>query len=145
VPVLILLFSFGFQRFSSNWEADLAPKTKVAAEAARVFCEGDGVHALTLRVGSRPDGIHLTIDDRLEGNADLSVSHSGGGMGFSAPRTSHPEDRVRLPQPLLQVDEGQLCVGKVGKDIALQERRDGGAKGTPSRSYAQQLELFTER
>jgi len=85
VPVLILLFSFGFQTFSSNWKADLAPKTKVAAEAARVFCEGDGVRVLTLRVESRPDGIHLAIDDRLEGNADLSVSHSGGGMGWSVP------------------------------------------------------------
>jgi len=96
VPVLILLFSFGFQRFSSNWEADLAPKTKVAAEAARVFCEGDGVCALTLRVGSRPDGIHLTIDDRLEGNADLSVSHSGGGMGFSVP-TGESQRAANVP------------------------------------------------
>jgi hypothetical protein len=69
VPVLILihLFSFRFQRFPSNWKADLVPKTKVAAEAARVFCEGDGVRVLTLRVGFRPDGMHLAIDDPSKG------------------------------------------------------------------------------
>lgn len=88
LPVLIFLLVFiffGCQRPPSNENAAPVPKTKDTADAVRIICDGDGVHALTPRVESRPDGVHLAIDNRLEGNADLSVSHSGGGMGWSVP------------------------------------------------------------
>ena len=75
----------------------------MAAEAARVFCEGDSVRVLTLRVGSRPAGMYLAVDNRLEGNADLSVSHSGGGMGWSVPNQREPARRER-PTPKIEFD-----------------------------------------
>lgn len=40
---------------------------------------------LTSKVEARPDGVHLSIENRLEGSVDLSVDHSGGGMGWSVP------------------------------------------------------------
>lgn len=51
---------------------------------ARVVC-GGGVSVLTPEVASRPDGLHIAIDNRLRGRADLSVSHPEGGMGWSVP------------------------------------------------------------
>jgi hypothetical protein len=56
------------------------------SDTARVVCGLNGVSVLTTRVESRPDGIHLAIDNRLEWIADLSVSHSGGGMGWIVPK-----------------------------------------------------------
>jgi hypothetical protein len=53
----------------------------------RVICGGiGGVSVLTPKVESRPDGVHLGISNRFEGRADLSVGHSGGGMGWSVPK-----------------------------------------------------------
>ena len=78
------LFS-GCQRLPSNEKETLGPKTKATTETAQVICDGDGVHVLTPRVESRPDGVHLAIDNRLEGNVDLSVDHAGDGMGWSVP------------------------------------------------------------
>jgi hypothetical protein len=52
-------------------------------DAARVVCDGDGAHVLTPKVEARADGVHLAIDNRLRGNADLSLDHPGGGMGWS--------------------------------------------------------------
>jgi hypothetical protein len=61
-------------------------KDETDPDTARVVCDGDGIHVLTPRVESRPDGIHLAIDNRHERIADLSVRHSGGGMGWSVPK-----------------------------------------------------------
>ena len=89
VTVLVFLFVFclffGCQRPSSNEKAALGPKTKETADTARVVCDGNGVSVLTPKVESRPDGVHLAVDNRLEGDADLSVNHPGGGMGWSVP------------------------------------------------------------
>lgn len=52
---------------------------------ARVVCDSGGVGVLTPEVESRPDGVHLAIENRLEGMADLSVSHPEGGVGWSVP------------------------------------------------------------
>lgn len=49
---------------------------------ARVVCDRGGVNVLTPEVESRPDGVHLAIENRLQGRAELSVSHPEGGMGW---------------------------------------------------------------
>lgn len=87
VLAVVFLFVFclfsGCQRLPSNEKAALGPEAKGTADTAQVVCDGDGIHVLTPRVESRPDGVHLAIDNRLEGNVDLSVDHAGGGMGWS--------------------------------------------------------------
>lgn len=40
---------------------------------------------LTPKVAAQSDGVRLSIEDRLGGSADLSVSHPEGGMGWSVP------------------------------------------------------------
>lgn len=107
VPALVFLFVlcffFGCQRLPSNEKAAPGPKTKETAGTARVVCDGDGVSVLTPRVESRPDGVHLAIDNRLEGNADLSVSHTGGGMGWSVP-TAESTRVAKVPPGRIEID-----------------------------------------
>ncbi len=55
------------------------------APTARIVCDGGGVSVLTPEVASRPDGLHIAIDNRLQGSVDLSLSHREGGMGWSVP------------------------------------------------------------
>jgi hypothetical protein len=70
---------------------------------ARVVCDGGGVSVLTPEVASRPDGVHIAIDNRLRGSADLSVSHPGGGMGWSVP--SGESSRVaNVPPGKVKID-----------------------------------------
>jgi hypothetical protein len=70
---------------------------------ARVVCDGGGVSVLTPEVVSRPDGLHITIDNRLQGSADLSVSHPEGGMGWSVP--SRESARVaNVPPGKVEID-----------------------------------------
>lgn len=88
-PVLVFLCAlclFGCQRLPSNEEADLDPKTEETTDTTLVICGGNGVSVLTKRVESRPDGVHLEVSNLLEGRAELSVSHSGGGMDCSVPK-----------------------------------------------------------
>jgi hypothetical protein len=105
-PVLILLvfcLLLSCQRLPSSEKAALGPKTKDTTDTARVVCDDDGVRVLTPRVESRPDGMHLAIDNRLEGNVDLSVSHSGGGMGWSVP-TGRSERVANVPPGKIKID-----------------------------------------
>ena len=70
---------------------------------ARVVCDSGGVSVLTPEVESRPDGVHLAIENRLEGSADLSVSHPEGGMGWSVP--SGESGRVaNVPPGKIEID-----------------------------------------
>ncbi len=89
MTLLVLLFVFclfsGCQRLPSNDKAVIGPNTRETADTARIVCDGNGVSVLTPRVESRPDGVDLAVDNRLKGNADLSVNHSGGGIGWSVP------------------------------------------------------------
>ena len=104
--VLVLLFAlflFGCQRLPSNEEADLDPKTDETTDTALVICGGNGVSVLTKRVESRPDGVHLEISNLLEGRADLSVSHSGGGMGWSVPK-GESKRLANVPPGKVEID-----------------------------------------
>jgi hypothetical protein len=70
---------------------------------ARVVCDGGGVSVLIPEVASWPDGLHITIDNRLQGSADLSVSHPEGGMGWSVP--SGESARVaNVPSGKVEID-----------------------------------------
>ncbi len=58
---------------------------------------------LTPELESRPDGVHLAIENRLDGMADLSVSHPEGGMGWSVP--SGESRRVaNVPPGRIEID-----------------------------------------
>ncbi len=151
VVFLVLFLFFGCQRPPSNEEAALDPKTKEAAKAARVVCEGDGVRVLTPRVESRPDGVHLAIDNRLEGNADLSVSHSGGGMGWSVP-SGRSERVANVPPGKVEIDcydpswgKDRLLAMEVGAIEVL--AGDSGYKSTKldcPREKSKSIEPYTE-
>ena len=105
--VLALVFRFvfclfsGCQRLPSNEKEALGPKTKETTDTAQVVCDGDGVHVLTPRVESRPDGVHLAIDNRLEGNVDLSVDHAGG-VGWSVP-TGESKRVAKVPPGKIKI------------------------------------------
>jgi hypothetical protein len=107
VLALVFLFVFclfsGCQRLPSSQEAGLDPKTKQTTDTARVICGGKGVSVLTRRVESQPDGVHLEISNLLEGRADLSVSHSGGGMGWSVP-TGESKRVANVPPGKVEID-----------------------------------------
>lgn len=62
-----------------------------------------GIRVLTPEVAARPDGVHLAIENRLEGSADLSVSHPGGGMGWSVP-SGESERVANVPPGKAQID-----------------------------------------
>jgi hypothetical protein len=79
------------------------PEQDKVPDTARVVCDGDGAHVLTPKVEARADGVHLAIDNRLEGNADLSVNHPGGGMGWSVP-TGESERVANVPPGTVQID-----------------------------------------
>lgn len=91
-----------------------APGTEEDHAAARVVCDGDGVHVLTPEVVARPDGMHLAIDNRLEGSADLSVSHPGGGMGWSVP-SGESERVANVPPGKVKID----CFGRSWGKVRL--------------------------
>ena len=85
--MLLFVFCFfsGCQKLPSTEEAALDPNTRETPDSARIICDPNGVSVMTPKVGSRSDGVHLAVENRLAGNADLSVNHSGGGMGWSVP------------------------------------------------------------
>jgi hypothetical protein len=62
---------------------------------------------LTKQVESQPDGVHLEISNLLEGRADLSVSHSGGGMGWSVPK-GESKRVANVPPGKVEID----CYGR---------------------------------
>ena len=70
---------------------------------ALVVCDGDGVSVLTPEVEASPDGLHLAIDNRLDGSADLSVSHREGGMGWSLP-AGESERVANVPPGKVKID-----------------------------------------
>ena len=61
----------GCQRIPSTEEAALDPNTRQTPDTARIICDPNGVSVLTPRVESRPDGVHLAIDNRLEGKVEI--------------------------------------------------------------------------
>ena len=101
--LVVLCVAFGCQGPPSTGGADSGPKTEEPADAARVVCGNDGVRVLTPRVESGPDGVHLEIDNRLDGSTDLSVSHPGGGMGWSVP-TGRSERVANVPPGKVKID-----------------------------------------
>lgn len=117
VGLILLVFCilFGCQRLPSTEEAASGPKAKETADVARVVCDSGGVRVLTPRVESRPDGVHLEIDNHLDASADLSVSHPGGGMGWSVP-TGRSERVANVPPGKIEID----CYSRSwGKDKLL--------------------------
>ncbi len=113
--LLVFCFLLGCQRPPSTEEAASGPKTKGTPDVARVVCGSEGVRVLTPRVESRPDGMHLKIDNRIDGSADLSVSHPGGGMGWSVP-AGRSERVANVPPGKIQID----CYGRSwGEDKLL--------------------------
>ncbi len=89
-------------------------------ESARVVCDGDGAHVLTPKVEARADGVHISLDNRLGGDADFSVDHPGGGMGWSVP-TGDSERVANVPPGTVRVDCYKRSWGKE-KALAI----DGG-------------------
>lgn len=84
-------------------EGDETSSAEEDPAVARVVCDGDGIDVLTPEVAARPDGVHLAIDNRLEGSADLSVSHPGGGMGWSVP-SGESERVANVPPGKIEID-----------------------------------------
>ena len=80
----IAALAFGCRVPSASDQPEPPAEDKVS-DTARIVCDGDGAHVLTPEVEARADGVHLTIDNRLEGNVDLSVDHLDVGMGWSVP------------------------------------------------------------
>jgi hypothetical protein len=93
----------GNEELPSSSEEEETSGTQEDPAAARVVCDGGGVHVLTPEVAARPDGVHLAIDNRLEGSADLSVSHAEGGMGWSVP-SGESERVANVPPGKVEID-----------------------------------------
>jgi len=82
--MLVVALAFGC-RGTMEDEGAPPPEQERVPSNVRVVCDGEGAHVLTPEVEASPEGVHLAIDNRLQGNADLSVDHPGGGMGWSVP------------------------------------------------------------
>ncbi len=125
--------------------------TDAVPTTARVVCGGEGVRVLTPEVEARADGVHLSIDNRLGESADLSVSHPGGGMGWSVP-TGESKRVANVPPGRVRID----CLGRswgrdkvfamnVGKIEVL--AGESGYKSTKldcPRARPKEIEPFTE-
>jgi hypothetical protein len=85
ICLLIVALASGCSGPSASDQPDPPVEEDKVAETARIVCDRDGPRVLTPKVETRTDGVHLAVDNRLEGNADLSVDHSDIGMGWSVP------------------------------------------------------------
>ena len=78
---LIAALTFGCRGPSAGDEPEPPAEKDKVADTARIVCGRDGLHVLTPTVEAQPDGVHIVLDNRLEGKADLTVDHPGGGEG----------------------------------------------------------------
>jgi len=92
----------GIEEPPSSPEKEKTSAAEGEPVTAHVVCDGDGVSVLTSKVEARSDGMHLSIENRLEGSADLSVDHSGGGMGWSVP-AGESERVANVPPGKVQI------------------------------------------
>lgn len=83
--ISLISFALGCsQRDASN--ANKVTSLEVETpDVVRVVCDSDGARAQTKKVKARSDGLHVELNNRLSGKADLSINHADGGMGWSVP------------------------------------------------------------
>lgn len=99
-------------RGSFAGDEPLPPIPNETPDVARVVCDGGGARVMTPEVEAGSDGVHLAIENSLASNADLSVSHSEGGMGWSAP-PGQSERVANVPPGKVRV----ACIGRLwGKE-----------------------------
>lgn len=81
----VAVLSFRCQSPPSDGEPKPAADRQGAPDIARVVCDADGTRILTPKVAAQRDGLHLVIDNRLEGDYGFSVeTPEGGGGGDNA-------------------------------------------------------------
>ena len=128
---------------------DRASLTDRAPITARVVCDGEGVRVLTPEVEAGADGVHLSVDNRLGESADLSVSHPGGGMGWSVPTgeskrvANVPPGRVKIACLSRSWGRDEVFAMDVGEIAVLAD--ESGYKSTKlDCPRAREIEPFTE-
>ncbi len=89
-------------------------------DAARVVCDGGGARVMTPEVEARSDGLHIAIENSLGSDADFSVNHSGGGMGWSV-SPGRSERVANVPPGKVRV----ACTGRSWMKEKLFASKDG--------------------
>ena len=100
-------------------------------ETARIVCGPEGTRILTPRVGARPDGVHIVIDNRFDAEVGYAFEHPEGGRGDGAPKgeSEYAED---FPPGKVKVGCEEPPVDGIGTDYATLTvvRGDSGYKST---------------
>jgi hypothetical protein len=110
------------------------PSPDKVFDTARIVCDGDGAHVLTPKVEAQPDGVHLVLDNRLSGNADYSIDHSDGGMGWNVP-VGESERVANVPPGTARIScyrrsWGKEKVGEISEGTIKILAGDSGYKST---------------
>lgn len=117
---LIAVLALGCGARAVEDEGDPLAVQDEVPKSARIVCDSDGAHVLTPKVEARSDGLHISLDNQLEGTVDFSVNHADAGMGWSVP-AGESERVANVPPGKIRVDCFKRSWGMV-KALAIDSR-----------------------